>query len=503
MAVSRTAVAAGSRERMNYHASSRRSASYKSTMSLRPRVVGALLAAVVAASTLLRAADGSDELRVEPRIVEATLGRVSLEQVDLSLRVALRASQAATIRSIAFTDAFVGQVPVWIERVEGAWPLQPGLELVIPEPVRVRIHPRDALGADDLGAIVRKGTVTVRASVEVAIATPWLARLLFVGPTRTLVRDVVLEMPLPIGPSHLAPLTRLGADLADAAQRGAAAWFATGLDHLPRRSAMVLRFGGAVAGVTTRYGVEGGATPALRERRAAGVWWSPGVFCTTREALEPWRYDVGDATALQLRGARLRREGGTVHVGATREHPGVNLDLDGPRAGAAIADGTQAPYAGRRPAATTAARRSRRHRQSPVPADSRWRADGVRARRPRSGGRKGAGGRDAVRRRGVLARTLARRRLDDGHAGPRRDAAHCDAAPSRVVRVAAGRGRPHRRAGCIADGRVAGSGRGRGCRTPPARLDAGARRLVRPPATEPDLTSAGRRAARLGLVRTR
>jgi hypothetical protein len=90
---------------------------------------------------------------------------------------------------------------------------------------------------------------------------------------------------------------------------------------------MVLHFGGAIAGVTTRYGVEAGGTSTPRERRAAGVWWSAGVFCTTREAIEPWRYDVGDATALQLGGARLRRDGGRVHVAATRDHRGVDLDL--------------------------------------------------------------------------------------------------------------------------------------------------------------------------------
>jgi hypothetical protein len=293
----------------------------------RLRVIGCVLATVVAAGPLVRASGSSPGVTVEPRIVEATLAGVSLDRVDVSLRIGLRASRAVTIRSIAFTDAFVGQVPVWIERLDGEWPLATGQELVIPQPVQVRMHARDALGVDDLGAIVRKGSVTVRASVEVGIATPRLARLFLVGPTRALVREIALEMPLQTGPSQLAPLTRLGADLADAAQRGAATWFATGLNRLPGRSAMVLRFGGAIAEVTTRYRVEVGGTATLRERRAAGIWWSRGVFCTTREVIEPWRYDVGDATALQLGGGRLQREGGTVHVGATREHSAVELAL--------------------------------------------------------------------------------------------------------------------------------------------------------------------------------
>jgi hypothetical protein len=167
----------------------------------------------------------------------------------------------------------------------------------------------------------------VRASVEVAVATPWLARLFFMSSTQTLVRDVVLDMPVATGPSRLSPLARIGADIVDVAQRGAATWLASGLNRLPARSAMVMRFGGAVAGVTTRYAIDGGAAPMTREKRAAGVWWTPAVFCTTREAIEPWRFDVADATALELGGARLGRDRGRAQIDATRDHPAVDLDL--------------------------------------------------------------------------------------------------------------------------------------------------------------------------------
>ena len=294
---------------------------------------GSVLAVLVAAGTYVGAAGLPVTVAVEPRIVEARLARVSLEEVDVSLRVALRASHTATIRSIAFTDAFVGRVPVWIAPIDGKWPLVSGSELVIPQAMQVRLHARDAVGADDLGAIVRKGAVTVRASVEVAIETPWLARLLFMDPTQTLVKDVVLEVPIETGSGYMAPLARIGADLADVAQRGAATWLASGLNRLPGRSSVLARFGGRVATVTTRYAVEGQLLPlvpraaASRERRAAGIWWSPSVFCTTREALEPWRFDAADATTLQLAGGRLRREGGGVHVEATREHAALDVDL--------------------------------------------------------------------------------------------------------------------------------------------------------------------------------
>jgi hypothetical protein len=90
---------------------------------------------------------------------------------------------------------------------------------------------------------------------------------------------------------------------------------------------MVLRFSRSVAAVTTRYAIDGTGSPSGRERRAAGIWWSPTVFCTTREVIEPWRFDVADATALQLTGARLRREGGIVRIAATTEHPARDIAL--------------------------------------------------------------------------------------------------------------------------------------------------------------------------------
>jgi hypothetical protein len=295
-------------------------------MTRRGLFVLALLTAVTGGGTYVQANGLPVTIAVEPRIVEARLASMSLEQVDVDLRVALRGSHAATIRSIAFTDAFVGRVPVWIAPVAGRWPLRPDQELEIPEAVRVRVRARDAVGADDFGAIVRRGSVPVRASVEVAVATPWVGRLFFMPPTQTVVRQVTIDLPVQTPGAYLGPLARLGADLADVAQRGAA-WLGPGLDRLAGRDPVVARVGGVVASVATRYAIEAGGVSTPRERRAAGVWWRPDVFCTTREAIEPWRFDVADATALQITGGRLRRDEGSVRIGATRDHPVAVVDL--------------------------------------------------------------------------------------------------------------------------------------------------------------------------------
>jgi hypothetical protein len=295
-------------------------------MSRGRRFIGSVLAAVVAGSAVVHAAGSALTVSVEPRIVGATLERVSLERLDFSLRIALTASQSATIRQIAFTEAFVGSVPVWIAPVDGEWPLRAKQELVIPKAMQVRVFTRDTVGADDFSAIARDGQVAVRASVEVDVDTPWLGRLFLMGPRQTVVRDVTLSMPMQIGPSALQPLAKLTAGLADAAQRGAAAWLAPGMNRLPQRKAALDRFGHAVAAVTTRYVIEHDGGSGRRERTGAGFWWSPSVLCTTRETIEPWRFDPADAMQLQLTGGRLRLDQAALRIDATPAHAALTLD---------------------------------------------------------------------------------------------------------------------------------------------------------------------------------
>ena len=293
-------------------------------MTGRRKLIGGVLAAILTAGGVVGAASA---ISVEPRIVDATVDRVSLDHVDFSVRIALRASEPTTIRQITFTEAYLGSVPVWIAPLEGPWVLRPAEELILPEAMQVRVLARDALGAADLSAMVGSGAIPVRASVEVAVETPWLGRLLFMGPTQVVVREVTLSMPVPAAPSALQPLARLSAMLGDAAQRNGVPWLTSGMNRTPERRAVLERFGGSVAAVTTRYVIEQAGTSAVRERRAAGYWWSTGVFCTTREAVEPWRFDPVDATSLQHGGGRLRRDQGAMRIDGVERHPALSIDL--------------------------------------------------------------------------------------------------------------------------------------------------------------------------------
>lgn len=289
---------------------------------------GLVLTSCLVAGSLSPVVGAAIPIAIEPRVVDASIEHVSLEQLDVAVHVAVRASHRATIKAVAITDAFVEGVPVSIAPLEGEWQLLPGQDLVLPQTLRVSAYARDAIGTQDLGTIVRQGSVTVRANVEVEVATPWPGRLLFLPSRQTVVKEIVVAVPIATGPSLLQPLTRLGADLADAAQRVAAPFIDAGLNRLPARRALLTRVGGAVATVTTSYTIAGaGGTRTTRSPRAVGFWWTSGVFCTTRDALEPWRFDVADASALQAGGARLDGDAATVRIGATGGHAAVDLSL--------------------------------------------------------------------------------------------------------------------------------------------------------------------------------
>jgi hypothetical protein len=62
-----------------------------------------------------------------------------------------------------------------------------------------------------------------------------------------------------------------------------------------------------------------------RTSRTLGVWWTPSIYCTTREAFEPWRYSAADASQLQLQGARLRAAATKTQV---RPASGPPIDID-------------------------------------------------------------------------------------------------------------------------------------------------------------------------------
>jgi hypothetical protein len=292
----------------------------------RARLAAISLAVAIAVTAApLESAQAPAEPLFVPRVVDVRIESVSLERVDISLQIAVRASRNVTIRTLTFADGFIDKIPVWITPLDGRWPLRRGEELVIPPRVQVTAYARDALGAASLADLVGRKEVDARALVEMSFDTPWLARL-FRTPVNMAVTHVAFKAPVPATPPLLAPIARLGAGLLEFMQRQAAPVIGAGPHGEAASRSLLERFSSAVATVETDYEIDGGPKPGPRSARTLGLWWTPSVYCTTREAFEPWRYNPADASQLQIEGGRLRAGATRVRIRTSGAPP---IEVDG------------------------------------------------------------------------------------------------------------------------------------------------------------------------------
>src|SRR5688572_942499 len=58
-----------------------------------------------------------------PRVVDDRLEGVSLQRIDVSMQMAVRASRDVTIRALRFSDGFIDRIPVRVAPLHGRWPL--------------------------------------------------------------------------------------------------------------------------------------------------------------------------------------------------------------------------------------------------------------------------------------------------------------------------------------------------------------------------------------------
>lgn len=252
-----------------------------------------------------RDAPGAPPPLFEALVRSVGIESASLSQIDARIAVALRAARDVTVRRLSFRDSSVEGVPVWIDEVAGEWRLRRGQELLLPQSLRARAPTMDLLQMERLADAVRRRTVIVRTTVGVEVATPWSARLFFAGPTRPAIVRAEVEAPLGDASAVWQPLVALSA--LGQRLRGSLSPVAAGLRDLsPARRALVQAVTPSLATLTVSYDLvtrDGARQP--RSRRTLGVAMRPDVLCTTRAALEPWRFDVDDAVLLQAQGGRL------------------------------------------------------------------------------------------------------------------------------------------------------------------------------------------------------
>lgn len=259
----------------------------------------------------------------EPRVVDVKVENVSLERVDVSMQIAVRASRNVTIRTLTFSDGFIDKIPVQVSPLEGRWPLRRGEEFVIPPRVQVTAYARDALGVASLAELLGRKDVDAGATVDMSFDTPWLARILGTA-INAAVTDVRFKAPIPAGNPMIGQLTRLGAGVLEFMQRQAAPMLNAGPNGQAASRDVLDRFKGSVAAVEAEYEIEGGPAPGPRRVKTLGVWWTASTYCTTREAFEPWRYNAAEASQLQVEGARVHDEKTRLRIAAKP----VPIELD-------------------------------------------------------------------------------------------------------------------------------------------------------------------------------
>jgi hypothetical protein len=138
----------------------------------------------------------------------------------------------------------------------------------------------------------------------VELEMPWLARLLRPGSTRPVLLDMQFEVPLFAEGGIVASMATVAARALDG-----------GVIPIPRLAgnsaadrALLARYQPSTARVTITYAIEGANGRSVDSGHALGFWAAPAILCTSREALEPWRYDLQSAAALNHERARLSVE---------------------------------------------------------------------------------------------------------------------------------------------------------------------------------------------------
>jgi hypothetical protein len=284
------------------------------------RVAWLLAAVVLLAGGSSRAA----EPLFVPRVADVRIESVSLDRVDISLQMVVRARRNVTIRTLRFSDGLIDKIPVWVSPLDGRWPLRKGEEFVIPDRIAITAYARDALGTASLAELLGRKEVDAHAVVELSFDTPKMARM-FGTPIHVAVTEMSFKAPVPAPPVPPA-LAQIGAGLLELLQRQAAPMFAAGPNGQAGNQEVLDRFSRSVATLETDYEIEGGPAPGRRSARTLGVWWTPSIYCTTREAFEPWRYSPADASQLQIEGARLRDSATAMRIRTATSAP-ITIDV--------------------------------------------------------------------------------------------------------------------------------------------------------------------------------
>jgi hypothetical protein len=256
-----------------------------------------------------------------------TLRDVGAAQMRFDVFTHLTATRKSKVKRVRFEEMHLGSFPVYLGPVDEEIEVQPGKDTSLPA-IPLTIYYRDLNSLAPLEEAVRDGQFTVSGEARIDLDLNLLERALSLSWSSRAAMPIAISVPLEIpGGSTGRTAALAGLRAADAALSLGSA--AVGLLNLQSRDNNDLRarFAPSLIIAESHY------TLRLRNKkevkfsiRGLGYRSTPDEFVLTDEMVEPWRYDVQVATALQSGDAKLVSDHDLVVWPADHaEGPGLSL----------------------------------------------------------------------------------------------------------------------------------------------------------------------------------
>ena len=251
------------------------------------------------------------------RVESIEVRDVGSESLTIAVRVSAVAKQSAVLRSLAFEDVTINDVPVGVPPVSGPVTLRDGEPVEGLPPLEARLVYRDLESMEPLRRAVSTGSAQVRARIRAQVQLSLFQKIVLLAGQAWIAAPLDQSVPVTV------PGGMLGRAAATAALLAAEpVWAAgrAGIEWRQRQSERSEKVRELVAGslfvIETHYVLETSAgETATVTYRSMGFLVSGGNLLVPAEALEPWMFDAAVAEAIDHKEVKVHEK--DVEVAAT------------------------------------------------------------------------------------------------------------------------------------------------------------------------------------------
>lgn len=268
-----------------------------------------VLAAAVAAARAQEPSEKSSLPKFE--FGKVSYDDLSTKRLRLALEMKLSAPRDMVLQSLAFEQVSLNGLPIFIEPYEADVRLEKDQPVALPKPILLELHFREISSFDSIRDLLRTNQVNLKAKILARAKLTGAAGFFTLGhsfrgdfPVDEKLKVELLENPF------VRPLAdRLLAELADPKSSFNIRWAEEKL-QLQALQHSGDKVAPGVVLIETRYRLVDKKSNEGREMRqfGAGFLAAPQKILTTKQTVEPWKFDPG-ATRLLASGARLDPKG--------------------------------------------------------------------------------------------------------------------------------------------------------------------------------------------------